>query len=184
MQFAREVVKIPNWCDGDLVVLGKHKDMLEFKEFAHTKKRELKEKNLFKQKEQKNENTEILNVLEDNYVYEENDLDTEQFIPMPKKSDDEDFNSYDWCCKNWGTKWGICNPDLWEETKRRLAYRFQTAWSPCYPVILAMSKKFPNLKFIYKYYEMGVGYKGKYIVKGEEVVENDCDNEYKGRRGG
>jgi len=99
------------------------------------------------------------------------------------------FNSggYEWCCNNWGTKWGIYDASILsqklEGKKGRLKITFQSAWSPPLPVILAMSKKFESLKFKLKYYEMGMGFKGTYIAEKGEVLE-DSDAKYNGNRGG
>ena len=99
------------------------------------------------------------------------------------------FNSggYDWCVKNWGTKWGIYSAVL-KETKlagkrSKVAYTFRSAWSPPLPVINAMSIKFPQLKFKLKYYERGVGFKGTFEVQAGQVSAEKQES-YRGSRGG
>jgi hypothetical protein len=100
------------------------------------------------------------------------------------------FNSggYDWCLKNWGTKWGICHSELREDSIEsnwgpELRYGFETAWSPCNPVILAMSKKFPLLNFDYRYFECGCAFNGWLECKGGEQLHNKS-GDYFGDRGG
>jgi len=99
------------------------------------------------------------------------------------------FNSggYEWCNENWGTKWGICNAELindndYDETKE-LGYSFETAWSPPFPVVLEMSKLFPNLEFDLRYFEGGNGFNGLFVCK-KGKVETDKQGDYFGSRGG
>ena len=47
---------------------------------------------------------------------------------------------YEWCVENWGTKWNSCDTYISGDS-----LCFWTAWSPCLPVIEAMSKMFPGL---------------------------------------
>lgn len=172
---------MPNWCSCDLFVRADEpKDYVEinrFKEYAKTK---------------------------------ENVLDTEKFIPYPEKFKEIDkkhpnesksfnlkaeqkellvdgMNGYDWCCQNWGTKWGICNPtfeaDSLGEVFGEIQYYFETAWSPPIPVIVKMSEMFPKLKFTLKYYEGGMGYQGTLVCRGGEILD-DSEESYDGNRGG
>lgn len=73
--------------------------------------------------------------------------------------------AYDFHCDQWGTKWNACDGELdtivrrinkaWptdkgistSTTKHSCVYRFNTAWSPPVPVILAASKAWPMLTF-------------------------------------
>lgn len=97
------------------------------------------------------------------------------------------YNSggYDWCIANWGTKWGLYDfednaPDPADE---RMEYSFQTAWSPPIPVIQAMSKQFPALRFALCYFEGGGGFMGSCLYEdGQEVDAGQAP--YFGPRGG
>jgi len=91
-------------------------------------------------------------------------------------------NWYDWCVENWGTKWNAHDGSC-EEHRTRFLLQFDTAWSPPVPVIEALSEKYPKNKFSLRYYEAGMGYKGRFAVKGGQVLEN-YQGEYRGRRGG
>ena len=101
------------------------------------------------------------------------------------------FNSggYDWCLQNWGTKWGICDSEKQEEygwegkEDKEVMYKFQTAWSPPNPIILRMSKLFPDLEFEMRYFEGGGGFNGIYRCKNGEV-QRDEQGDYFGDRGG
>ena len=64
-------------------------------------------------------------------------------------------NWYDWSCKNWGTKWNARYVEVYDNS-----ISFETAWSPCSPVISALAKQFPEAEFYYRYEESGVGFCG------------------------
>ena len=176
-----KVFKKPNWCDCELIVRAKNKsamfDIDTFMAVAHSE------------------------------IHK--DLDFNNFIPYPKKYKDVDdkakqwretnkckippfkdgYNSggYDWCIKNWGTKWNATAVRIGEyNIKTRTAvviYDFQTAWSPPNPVVYKMSKMFPSLCFELKFFEGGVGYKGVFKCENGEIVK-DITNHYMGGRGG
>jgi hypothetical protein len=95
------------------------------------------------------------------------------------------FNSggYEWCLTNWGTKWGLYDWKFKEFHKNELIYTFQSAWSPATPLILAMGKKFPELRFDLAYFECGMGFQGKYVIMNGEVAE-ESQSKYEGERGG
>lgn len=58
---------------------------------------------------------------------------------------------YEWCIENWGTKWNATNGELISENKNKLTYTFDTAW--CHPteLLLAFSKKYPNVEIEAEY---------------------------------
>lgn len=164
---------MPNHVDHDLIIIGNVSSLKEFTIFAKE---------------------------------EDHLLSANKFIPYPKEysvMDDkakevrkngdysvkDGFNSggYEWCIANWGTKWGIYNASIKSQKLNsksgRIKYNFNSAWSPAYKIILAMSKKFKTLTFDMKYYECGMQYKGHYVVKNGEVIK-DTDEKYTGSRGG
>lgn len=158
-----DINKMPNHCENELKIEGSLKDLKEFMEFAKSTAK----------------------------VIDEN-----QFIPYPKKYADLDkknpdnydgFNSggYDWCIKNWGTKWGMydCELELENLEYEEITYSFNSAWSPPKPVILAMGKKFPTLRFELIYFEQGQQFNGIYKIEKGEVVEEE-QAKYWGHRGG
>ena len=169
---------MPNHVDNDFWVTGDLTSLLEFEEFA---------------KEPMHDGESVLSA--------------NKFVPYPtafKEADDaaaierekgnwavkDGFNSggYDWCLENWGTKWGIYDAVLVHKhagvRKGSLKYRFNSAWSPPIPVILAMSKKYPSLKFTLKYYEGGMGFKGDFVAADGAVFVDEYYTNYRGHRGG
>ncbi len=78
-------------------------------------------------------------------------------------------NWYDWCAKNWGTKWNCCDPFLNES-----GISFTTAWSPPCPVLIALAKLI-NKDLRMTYIEEGMGFVGEFYAYANGTV---IDNEY------
>ena len=81
------------------------------------------------------------------------------------------YNSggYEWCVRNWGTKWNAGNA---ENIKCSLGtlFIFETAWGPPIGVVREMAIRFPALSFELHYFERGMGRAGVWS-RGE--VEED-----------
>lgn len=182
-----------NWCDCDLVVTGNEVDMTAFRNMA------------VEQSPVDGKSPDILSA--ESFIpypaeyrkkderctewWKKNTVDGRRYgtykpgvNPMDAPNDDFNSGGYDWCRKNWGTKWGICDPEVIEEASEGVVYKFACAWSPCIPVIEAMGKKFPSLQFALNYYEGGMGFQGEFIVAEGKVVQNTSDDNYHGPRGG
>lgn len=59
---------------------------------------------------------------------------------------------YDWSCKNWGTKWDVMDEYslsliLDSDPEEVVVFDFDTAWSPPEPLMIALSKLFPEEEF-------------------------------------
>jgi len=171
-----EVENLPNWCEGDLKIVGRKADLERFKNYANSESSCLDHNKFIPYPEKWELMDKIYNSIKD-FSKEPRDILGREI------HDGFNHGGHDWCRKHWGTKWGICCPELVRETSRSLFYRFETAWSPPIPIIKAMSKKFPTLRFTLKYYESGMAFKGVYIVKAGKVIK-DLTGEYHGRRGG
>ena len=135
-----------------------------------------------------NTHKEILMLMKSEY----SPFDFEKILPMPDYiycgnvgAEEREIygknNWYDWSIENWGTKWNSLDAEVHSNE-----IYFQTAWSPCIPVIAALSKKFPTMYFTYTFYEPGIGFCGKRVYKNGELIfsydgdyaENyDCEDE-------
>lgn len=111
----------------------------------------------------------------------ENVLSNEKLFPRPKELKGEGW--YNWSIQNWGTKWGICEPTILNETKTQIRYAFDTAWSPPERMFLKVSKDYPKLKFTLRFWEGGMCFKGVFQVKNGEILKDET-SEYNGGRGG
>ncbi|MBD5100742.1 MAG: hypothetical protein HDT29_05720 [Clostridiales bacterium] len=67
---------------------------------------------------------------------------------------------YDWCIKNWGTKWNAYDTQINDIDKADIY--FDTANTPAIPIIKVLSEKYPDCKFEYEYAEEQVGYNAGY----------------------
>lgn len=182
---------MPNHCENDLWVHGSLKEQERFIAFA--------ESNLCNGKPSKNIselNFETILPYPQKYLEIDNEYNKNQAMlkdmTEAQRTDwikiygypKDGYNSggYDWCVHTWGTKWNAYEIVRKIRT-RSVFYTFQTAWSPPSPVILAFSKAFPELLFTLKYYEQGVGYKGREIYQAGECLVLEGSS-YKGSRGG
>jgi len=156
---------MPNHCENDLSVTGDKEKLKCFKEFA-------KGLNPWADEDGKENSEDRIEL-----------LSCHKFIPAPEEAiKDYGKVGYDWCIKNWGTKWGFYKIELQEEDGE-LFYTFQTAWSPAEPVIKKMAEMFPELTFELRYFEQGMGFNGILrIEKGRIVAQKS--GEYFGDRGG
>jgi hypothetical protein len=58
-----------------------------------------------------------------------------------------DVRSIMWCTDHWGTKWDAYECILRRESKTRLLFIFDTAWSPPAAWVKQASLRFPRLRF-------------------------------------
>lgn len=91
---------------------------------------------------------------------------------------------YEWCVKNWGSKWlptNINGPKF--NKKGGYKVSFDSPWTPPIAVFVALSELCPRLKFTIKSYERGMQFKSVVIIKAG-VILSSCTSEYCGSRGG
>jgi hypothetical protein len=136
---------MPNWNTNQINVSGDEKTLLELVEFVKS---------------------------------EELSFDFRKIVPYMgdgREITNDNFNAggYDWCNKNWGTKWTIDEDTYSFGTGlNSVSFEFDTAWSPSLPVTLALSKKFPTLTFEHRYEEGGMDFSGVVeYIGGVEVVD-------------
>lgn len=187
---------MPNWCECDMWVRGPRKELEEFKSKANASPREIYNINIDPKTDDERA-SKVLDLLEgmDNDKVE---LCSDAFVKIPmdlltgdKTKTDEELkqlygvtNQYDWCIKNWGSKWGICHPSLDRDSRNMLKYVFESPWGPPMALVHAMSKQHPRVEILLKYYERGMGFKGSVKLKAGEYLDDAyCDN-YTGSRGG
>ena len=120
------------------------------KEFNDIDKRNKEYHEKFDRVKEKLKNKEMLTYEDEKLI---NELALIELEGENKDYDTDGYNSggYDWCIRNWGTKWNFCDVflDDGEQDKEVLHYNFQTAWAIPIPVLLEMSNKFANLTFNY-----------------------------------
>lgn len=81
---------------------------------------------------------------------------------------------YEWNIKNWGTKWNAYSQNSFPEDDISNEITFQTAWSTPEPIILALSKLFPNVVIKVKFADEDFGSNcGWYRYKNGELLEQE-----------
>lgn len=145
---------MPNWCSGNLVIRADEKTVEK-----------------------------ILTAVQG----ENTPFDFEKVVPMPEsifrgnlgRRELELYgknNWYDWALENWGTKWNLEYAEVYGN-----CISFETAWSPCSPVISALAKQFPEAEFYYTYEEPGMCFCGAEEYREGKLVylmEGDLEEYY------
>ena len=102
---------------------------------------------------------------------------------------------YEWCCTNWGTKWGdnqthlvhedLCVPfipgrvdfDDVEDQLKKVMLRFDTAWSPPIEGMDVVATKYPDIMFDLRYWEPGMGFQG-FKIYGSGQAQHEATMDY------
>ncbi len=97
----------------------------------------------------------------------------EQFVMMMRNKRKHGFyHCMDYARNAWGTKWNAYSQSADVNTDYMVT--FETAWSHPYPVIEALSKKFPDEIINVKYADEDTGSNcGTYSIKNGEVIEQN-----------
>lgn len=128
---------MPNWCFNAIEIHGPSEDRDRFHRFLQTEMEDRK------------------------YVDSENAPDLSPlsaFVPMPdyyKTQAGFNDGGYDWCVKNWGTKWPECGFVVESNVEYDLI-TFDTAWSPPCEGYKAISSFFDKLTFCHVWSELGM----------------------------
>jgi len=171
---------LPNWCFNRLKIIddGSKEAVEQAKEFVEKAKRSE----------------------DDTHI--KTDLSMDNFIPCPKElnetmsgskgkgtpaqkelenkqaSNVEKFGYptwYEWRLSNWGCKWDVDavleNNDISDDYVY-VEYVFDSPWSPPINFLQKVSEIYPNLKFVLKYEEEGMGFLG--VAK---AVNGDVDDQ-------
>lgn len=78
---------------------------------------------------------------------------------------------YDWCCENWGTKWGAYDVTDWVKVGKGFEASYDSAWAPPTKGLVNLSKSFPLLSFRNCYMETGMDFCGYDVIENGEVIE-------------
>lgn len=176
---------MPNWCENDLKIKGKPKDIAPLVEFVKGSDNIFDFNKIIPMPEVLNgicrgftkiDGKEYRHWREDGTGIEE-----EELARIRAEYGHDDW--YSWAIENWGTKWNAWEALVTDISDDCIKYTFSTAWSPPLAVVAALAERFPNLKFSLKYYECGAGYKG-YAKYKKGVIVEDGSGSYSGSRGG
>lgn len=77
---------------------------------------------------------------------------------------------YEWCNRNWGTKWNAYGFPLLEKDSDTM--EFFTAWDSVPQIITLLSKKYPEQTITYRWADEDIGHNvGEMTLKGGEVTD-------------
>jgi hypothetical protein len=186
---------MPNWCENDLWVYGPKKELERLRQFMKGDDGNLDYNKFIPYPRKFDDITEKATIKCVREIEPETkdmtDDEVRVYVRISGRSlkelagwRNEGYNSggCDWCIKNWGTKWNASNTTVVTRA-RSLFVMFTSPWSPPSPVIKKMGKMFPTLRFIHKYYEQGMAFRGVVEIKRGHVIRDES-TEYHGHRGG
>jgi hypothetical protein len=77
-------------------------------------------------------------------------IDFKRIVPRPKEPPVEGW--YEWITKNWGTMPydGYSEGDIFELADNKVSFKFYTKWTPAFPLIETLAKRFRQFKFNFK----------------------------------
>lgn len=94
-------------------------------------------------------------------------FDFERLVPLPPEANSGDHTIvvggnndwYTWRIKNWGTKWNAFDVEINtdDDDKDELHIKFDTAWTHPFPIVKALSLKFPTIEFAVAYSDDDLG---------------------------
>jgi len=180
---------MPNWCYNSIEVIGDKTDLEAFDKRFQQDRLEFNFATI--NSFQNAPMSAVLEAKANALVYRENpDDDNAVYVTDIYESDGYSFSNfiepsvkdildgwYEWRIHNWGTKWDTGDIEMFDHSDGSIHYALDTAWSPCIPVVNAMAKKFPMLKFKYIYEEGGEDFAGKIVYENGIILS---DNYYKG----
>ena len=161
---------MPNWCYNNLVVKGKEEDLDKFK---------TKYKGTFTNK--KGTWLDFNKIISNQNDKNKWKPKWKKLTPKEQKEWSDDFNhywfnksGYNWQIKNWGTKWNAYTSE--PAHTDILKYGFDTAWSPCIPIIYKLIKTNPKLEFELQFEEWGMCFMGEITGKDGKVITDISEN--------
>lgn len=178
---------MPNWCECDLFVEGPKAKVQEFLDLVKSDESPFDFDRVVPYPEHLRE----LDRLAEEW-HRKNPPPWGEEVWASRPKDGYNQGGYEWCWKNWGTKWNAKDVEVGDaETWRagggaehaRVEVNFATAWSPPKPVIERASARFPELTFDLRYFERGQGFNGKFVCEKGAVEADEC-GDYFGNRGG
>lgn len=164
---------MPNLCINTLIIKGRPDDLVKFKEQYKnsTKYHSGEEDFLWIDFRKVNPDTKYKNE------------EIEKFNANPELVNEyngsfEEYwfgnHDYHYREKEWGQKWNYNGEEpAWSSDKKRLIYRFDTAWTPAIPIIYTLIERHHELDFDYKYEEGGQGFGGRIKSEQGKIIKEE-----------
>lgn len=87
--------------------------------------------------------------------------------------DGYNMGGYDWCNKNWGTKWNAYDQEIdiyLDGDDSHIRAEFYTAWAPPQGVLAKLCELYPDVDIYVSYEEAGMAYEGQFENQNGELV--------------
>jgi len=175
---------MPNHCDNTLWVVGRPAEVKKFLETS---------KNPDHGRGAKSDDHRAWRIFERNYPCPQELRDTKaaHYADVAEQAEQERAEQanlekhgsrhwYDWCCDNWGTKWGDYDTHLVHQGRNGATFSFTTAWSPGSAGLRKISALYPELAFVNSYEESGCDFIGCDAFYRGETVYSGCGGLPKG----
>lgn len=181
---------MPNWCECDLKVQGTKKNVEEFLRLVKSDESDFDFDRLIPYPENFKELDRIAAEWDKVHL-----LPRSEELWKTRPKDGYNQGGYEWCIKNWGTKWNAEDVQIeeiiswyWSALPDgtplvSVEIHFSTAWSPPLPVIERASELFEELCFELRHFECGCAFNGLLRCEHGEITA-DKSGDYYGNRGG
>lgn len=105
-------------------------------------------------------------------LFDNEEISFAKTFPVPEALQKTD-GWYDWCIKNWGTKWDASSTGVVEDSNERVEVCFETAWAPPFGWYNFISKLYPELSFRADYMETGNSFVGFAVFRDGKIIEEN-----------
>ncbi|MFD4948872.1 hypothetical protein ACFWNT_41805 [Streptomyces sp. NPDC058409] len=124
----------------------------------------------------------------DDYAYRPLDmdkvfLDFAMLVPQPENIETEGCSGshdegvvcwYRWNVDNWGTKWNGYELSIEQADDDSAQLPFDTAWSHPFPIVKALSRKYPDALIEVSYADEDLGHNlGQYVIAAGEILQEN-----------
>lgn len=81
---------------------------------------------------------------------------------------------HSWNVENWSTKWNAYSSEIVHDIDGMMTIKFDTAWSHPFPVVAALSRRFPDDTIRVDYADENLGYNlSRYVMRNGEIVKEE-----------
>ena len=158
---------MPNWCKNIVEVFGEEADIKAFKEMVASEEEAFSLNSILPVPIELHDVQSPVRIMTEQEIqeYKESHKDIHPDYPIggpiTQETSDRlnkqygDNNWYDWCNRNWDTKWDASEV-YFQDDGWMLRYEFDTAWNPPEAICHALREKFPDLNISWFFREDGM----------------------------
>ena len=154
---------MPNWCSNTLWVEGNPEQLKEFISKSVKPLEDNPNYNVFTLEGLYPTPAELLNEAAFSGIADDA-TENEKFLHELKvKALEEKYGYtdwYNWRVNKWGTKWDVCESQIYQDDEANFMVMFDSAWAPPVMWLEHIAPQFPDLKFKMAYSEPGMAFCG------------------------